>query len=154
MPARKYKLTTAKIKELKKELAFLRTKGRSEISSRMEDIQRDIVEELEDPYADITEDLLYLEKRIKEIKDILKNVEEVREVGKNNIVTLGSKVKVGIETFENEYIIVDPIEADPLNGKISIESPVGKALLGARVGDTIEANVVGRKTQLRVLHIS
>jgi len=154
MSSKKIKLTPEKIKELKEELSVLRTKGRRDISERLTDVQRDNKAEFEDPYGEVTEDRLYLEKRIKEIKEILSNSEKIEkgDTSKHS-VQIGSTVTVGMESFQNSYQIVDPLEADPLNGKISIESPVGKALIGSSVGDIVQIETGGGISKLRILRI-
>jgi transcription elongation factor GreA len=77
------------------------------------------------------------ESRISEIEEILRNA-EVIGAKRGSSITLGTKVTLtsGKKTFE--YIVVGPVEADPLNGKISNESPLGVALLGKKAGDTAE----------------
>ena len=72
-----------------------------------------------------------------------------------NIVTVGSIVKVFDFDFDEEveYVIVGSAEADPFEGKISNESPVGKALLGARVGETVEVQVPDGVSKFKVLEI-
>ena len=63
-----------------------------------------------------------------------------------DVITIGSIVRIYDEDFDEEveYSIVGSAEADPYNGKISNESPVGKSLLGSKIGDVVEVNVPGR----------
>ena len=74
------------------------------------------------------------ENRILEIQDILKNAKILKNV-KHDKVVVGSKVEVEVKRKKYTYEIVGPIEANPLEGKISDVSPVGKALIGKKVGD-------------------
>ncbi len=97
-------------------------------------------EDVNPEYLSFQEDLNFLEARLFEIKDILKNVELIKlpSKEKRNIVNLGAQVTLeesdgGI----NEFLIVGSLEANPNEGKISSESPVGKALLEHRIGDEV-----------------
>lgn len=153
MQKKKYQLSSSKVKKLEEELEVLSVKGRKDISERLESMQHQTIDELDDPFAEISEDKFFLEKRIKEINEILQNV-EITELNENSAeVILGINVKVGFEGFEQVYQIVDPLEADPLNSKISVESPVGKALLGSKVGDTVDVRINGSIHKYRVLEI-
>jgi transcription elongation factor GreA len=154
MERKKYQLTATKVEDLKHELSLLSTKGRDEIAERFVNVQDQVIGELEDPFSSISEDKFFLEKRIAEIQEILENVEIVEEHHNNKIVEIGSEVRVGQESFENVYTIVESIEADPLTGKISCESPVGKALLGAKLGDILEITTGPLKIKIRILEIN
>lgn len=151
---KKYKITSVKKEELEKELAKLETKGRDEIADRLDFIRNQPTDEDDYPFVDVLDDKEYLEKRILEIKQILANSEIINDKSKHTIVEVGSRVKVGFEGFEDEYMIVSSIEADPLIKKISEESPVGKALLGSKVGDTVDVQIGHVQKKFRVLHIN
>lgn len=153
MQKKKYQLSSSKVRKLEEELEILSIKGRKDISERLESLQHQTIDELDDPFTEISEDKFFLEKRIKEINEILKNVEITEENEKSSKVILGTNVRVGFEGFEQVYRIVDPLEADPLNSKISIESPVGKALLGSKVGDIINIQINNSVYKYRVLEI-
>lgn len=90
-------------------------------------------------YLTFQEDLGFVERRLEEIEAILKNCEVLKPPPKHkrHIVHLGARVEVEINGQKDEFMIVTPIEADPMVGKISHESPVGKALLGRTVGDKV-----------------
>lgn len=96
-------------------------------------------EEINSEYLSFWEDLNLLEIRIAELENILKNIEIITFPPKNkqNIINLGAQVKVKIDGQTDEFTIVGPLEASPSLGRISNESPVGKALLGHRVGDEV-----------------
>lgn len=85
-------------------------------------------------------DQSFIEGRIRDIEAILKRIELIDEsaASDGNIVTIGSTVTITIDGDEETYTIVGAVEAAPTNGKISNESPFGKALLGKHVGDTVE----------------
>ena len=123
--------------------------GKAELESELESLlqsRKDISERIADArsYGDLSENAEYSsardeqginESRISEIENILKNADIIKE-GKKNTVNLGSTVvlKNGSEV---EYKIVGAIEADPLDGKISNESPLGIELMGKKVGDEV-----------------
>lgn len=154
MKKKKHYISSHKLEELTKELETLTTSGRKNISERLADLHNQTVEELDNPYADVIEDKDYMEKRISEIKSILSNYELIDENANHQIVEIGSKVKVGFESFEDTYEIVDPVEADPINKKISSASPVAKALIGHKVGDVVEVTVNFISHRYRILSIS
>lgn len=128
-----YQITEAGRKELEKEL--------KELKSRRGDIADKIAEARD--YGDLSENAEYdsareeqglVETRIAEIEDILMNAEEIK-ARKSSKVNLGSTVELKNGKTNVTYTIVGPVEADPVSGKISDESPLGVALLGKAVGD-------------------
>ncbi|MBI2357120.1 GreA/GreB family elongation factor [Candidatus Dojkabacteria bacterium] len=151
---KKYKISSEKKLALEKELAELETKGRDEIADRLDFIRRQPTDEDDYPFVDVLDEKEYLEKRIIEIKEILGSSQVIDGDGKYTKVEVGSKVTVGFENFQEEYLIVSSIEADPLSKKISDESPVGKALLGAKLGDTVEVQIGHVQKKFRVLKIT
>ena len=96
-------------------------------------------EEINPEYISYQEDLLLLENRLAELEDILKNFQLIKSPSKEkqNIISLGARVLVEVDGQEDEFEIVGTLEANPPLGKISNESPVGRALLGHRVGDEV-----------------
>lgn len=99
-------------------------------------------EDLSSEYLSFQEDMTLLEKRIIEIEDILKNFVLIKPPLKQNrdVVDLGAKVSLEMDGDKNEFTIVGTLEADPSLGKISNESPVGRSLLGHKIGDEIPAS--------------
>ena len=85
-------------------------------------------------YTDARDEQRQIETRILEIEDILKSA-KIIETGSFEKVAVGAKVKIKILGKEHEYTVVGEVEADPLNGRISDISPIGKALMGKKVGD-------------------
>jgi transcription elongation factor GreA len=154
MFGKKYQITAKTKKNLEKELKELETKGRQDIAEKLDWLRQQPTNEEDNPFTDLLEDKNYLEKRISEIKEILSNCSIVNERTKHKVVEIGSKVTVGFEGLEEEYLIVSSIEANPLKKMISDESPVGKGLLGAQVGDTVEIRVGPVNKEFRVLKIS
>ncbi len=137
-------LTAAGKKELEKELESLIAK-RPAIAERLATARAfgDLSENQE--YSDARSEQKTIENRILEIEDILKNAKTIKNV-KHSKVAVGSTVTVknGAKTFT--YSIVSPVEANPLEGKISNESPLGKALFGLKQGETATFN--GKKFEI------
>ncbi|MBR5011368.1 MAG: transcription elongation factor GreA [Clostridia bacterium] len=154
---KKIRLTDDGLKKLKEELETLKTKGRADIAEKIK-IARgygDLSENSE--YDEAKNEQAKIEARIVEIEAMLKNVEIISDVkGKSKTVILGSKVKILDVEFEEEceYRIVGSAEADPAAGLISDESPVGKALLGHKVGETVYAEAPAGEIEFKIVAIS
>lgn len=88
-------------------------------------------------YSDARSEQKTVENRIAEIEDILKNAKLIRN-GSHDKVAMGSTVTVTLNGKKFTYAIVGPVEANPLEGKISDKSPIGQALMGKKVGDSYE----------------
>lgn len=88
-------------------------------------------------YTDARSEQKTVENRIAEIEDILKNAKLIRNASHDK-VAMGATVTVTLSGKKFTYSIVGPVEANPLEGKISDKSPIGQALLGKKVGDTYE----------------
>ena len=88
-------------------------------------------------YSDARSEQTAVENRIAEIEDILKNAKLIRNASHDK-VAMGATVTVTLAGKRHTYSIVGPVEANPLEGKISDKSPIGQALLGKKVGDTYE----------------
>ena len=134
-------LTADGYRQLEDELQTLKTVRREEISLKLETAikQGDLKENAD--YHDAKEEQGLLEARIRQIEDTLRRAKLIEGVGPSHIVRVGSKVTVseeGVEEME-VYTIVGAHEADPLKGRISNESPIGRALLGAKRGQTVSA---------------
>lgn len=80
----------------------------------------------------------FIEGRISELEEILKDAKVIQKSDDSDVVSLGSKVRVKIDGDEEEFHIVGGPEADPKQQKISHESPLGKALIGRKIGETVE----------------
>ena len=127
-------LTKEGKKELEEELKTLKAR-RPEIAEKIATARAfgDLSENEE--YSSARSEQKTVENRILEIEDILKNAKVIRSAAHSK-VALGATVKVKMSGKEKTYSIVGPVEADPGNGKISDASPIGKALLGLKVGET------------------
>lgn len=155
--AKAIKLTDEGLKKLQDELEYLKTEGRTEIAEKIKVARGygDLSENSE--YDEAKNEQAKIEARIVEIEAMLKNVEIIAEAkGKPKSVGVGATVKVLDVEFdeEMEFKIVGSAEADPDNGKVSDESPVGKALLGAKVGDLVKAEAPAGEVDFKVLSIS
>lgn len=138
-------LTKEGLEKLKKEYDHLIRVRRKEVTERIAKARDygDISENSE--YDSAREEQSFVEGRITELSEILKDA-KVLHNGNSGVVSLGSTVLVEVGGTVNEFMIVSSVEADPMNGKISNESPVGKALLGQRVGGLVEISSSERVT--------
>lgn len=93
------------------------------------------------------------EARINELNNILQNVEIIEKPKNGNKVQLGSKVTLKGPKGNKEFQVVGTVEADPLEGKISDESPIGKALIGKKVGDHVEIKTPAETTTYELVAI-
>lgn len=124
--------------ELENELTELRAR-RSDVADKISEARDfgDLSENAE--YDAAREEQGLLETRIAEIEDILNNAEIIK-ASKKSTISLGSRVELKTGSKKFTYNIVGPVEADPLEGKISNESPIGMALYGKKVGDSVVIN--------------
>lgn len=143
--------------KLQNELEHLKTVKRAEIAQAIKKARSfgDLSENSE--YDEAKNEQAKIEARIVEIEAMLKNVEIIEDVkGNAKSVVVGVTVKVLDEEYgdECEYRVVGSTEADPRNGKISDESPVGKALLGKKIGEEVIVEAPGGEFKLKILSIS
>jgi len=146
-------LTPEGAERLQAELKELTGPRREELAQRLRSaIQMGDLSENAD-YHKAKEDQAFLEGRIQEIEAVLRSAIIVEKT-KSDVVTVGSTVTVQEESFDPEtYHMVGAKEADPRNGKISNESPIGRALMEHRVGDVVEAETPGGKLKFKILKI-
>ena len=141
--------------ELLEELHYLENEKRAEIGERIRIAREfgDISENSE--FDDAKNDQAFLESRIAEINQILSNATIISTPQRSNKVNVGSTVTVESNGKEQVYTIVGAAEVDFFSGRISNESPVGIALIGAKKGDVVEVvGPTGVKTEFKVLKIS
>lgn len=155
--AKTIKITDDGLKKLQDELEILKTKGRAEIAEKIKVARGygDLSENSE--YDEAKNEQAKIEARIVEIEAMLKNVEIIEDIkGKAKSVMIGVKVKVLDVEYgdESEYRVVGSTEADPRDGKISDESPVGRALLGKKIGDEVIVEAPGGEFKLKIIEIS
>jgi transcription elongation factor GreA len=139
--------------KLKQELENLTTIKRREIANRIQTAkdQGDLSENAE--YSEAKDAQAFNEGRIAEITQILKNSTIVANTSKNSI-GLGSKIKVKFNNQEKEYDIVSFNEVDPLQNKISNESPLGQSFLGKKKGDKVLVNTPKGETEYEIISVS
>ncbi len=148
-------LTEAGAAKIKVELEHLTGPERNALARRLRDaIQMGDLSENAD-YHKAKEDQAFLEGRIQELEYVLKNAIVVEKTNiRYEAVDVGARVTIQEEDYPPDtYDIVGAKEADPRNGKISNESPIGRALMGRREGDVIEANTPSGMIYLRILKI-
>ena len=156
MEAKKNLLTYTGLKALEDELHDLKVNRRKEVSQKIKEAreQGDLSENAE--YDAAKDEQRDIEARIEEIEKILKNAEVVVEDEVDlDKISVGCQVRILDCEYDEEleYKIVGSTEANSLKGKISNESPVGKALLGAKVGDLVEVETQAGTLQYKVLEI-
>ena len=147
-------LTPEGLEKLEEELEYLRTVRRQEVAQRLRAVleEQDILENAE--YEDAKNEQAFVEGRILTLETILKSAEIIEEGGPADRVSIGSRVTVVEEEGEPEtYHIVGFAEAYPKTGRISNESPLGKALLGYRVGDKVTVSAPDGALYFRILAI-
>ncbi len=139
--------------KLKEELDFLTTVRRKEIAERIERAKElgDLSENAE--YSEAKDAQALNEGKVLELSNLLKNVTVVEGGAGGDKVAMGSKVTVKSEKGEKEYTIVSFNEADPLNGKISNESPLGVAFSGKQKGETVEVETPRGTVQYKIMKI-
>ena len=155
--AKTIKITDDGLKKLQEELENLKTNGRADIAEKIKVARGygDLSENSE--YDEAKNEQAKIEARIVEIEAMLKNVEIIEDIkGKAKTVVIGAKVKVLDEEYDEEevYRVVGSTEADPRDGKISDESPVGKALLGKKIGDVVIVDAPSGEFKLKIIEIS
>ena len=134
-------VTAEGLKQINEELLNLKTTRREEVAQKLEIAikQGDLKENAD--YHDAKEEQGFIEARIRQLESMLGRAKLIEAQGPSNVVRVGNTVTVsedGIDEMET-YTIVGAHEADPTKGRISNESPIGSALLGAKKGQTVRA---------------
>ena len=150
-------MTFAGLRALEDELFDLKVYKRKEVAQKIKEAreQGDLSENAE--YDAAKDEQRDIEARIEELEKLLKNVEVVgQDEVDADTVGIGSRVKLyDVEMDEEvEYTIVGSTEADSLNGNISNESPVGAALIGSKVGETIVVETISGDLEFKILEIA
>lgn len=140
------------LEKLKKGVHELKTVKRQEIAARLEHAKTlgDLSENAE--YQEAKEEQSLLESQIAEFEELVRNAVVIKG-HRTDQVTIGSTVKVRSDRGEESYTIVGSEEANPVEGKISNESPMGKMFLGHKVGDEVEVKTPAGVTAYRVVEI-
>lgn len=152
---KQFHLTQSGVDQLKKEHDEL-VAQRVTIADRIKQARElgDLSENAE--YQTAREEQDRLEARIGELEHVLQNLQIIKKPRADGQIRLGSTVKLQATRGKNEQVfqIVGTLEADPLNGKISDESPIGKALMGKKAGDRVEIKTNSHTTAFHVMAIS
>lgn len=138
MEGKTFYITKSKLQEIKKEYEeLLDAEHHKSLGKEAPKIFES--EDLNPEFVSFQEDVGFLRARIDELKNVLEHYELIKNPPKNQqvLVGLGAKVKIDVDGQKDEFTIVGTLEADPAVGKISNESPVGKALLGRKIGEEI-----------------
>ena len=154
MSKEKKKLTKKGYEKLKKELEYLKKEKRKEIADKLKKAAAygDLSENA--AYEDAKEEQSNLETKIAKLKHTIKNAEIVEHDDNADWVQIGSKVKVKVDGKEKEFEIVGGTESDPFEGKISCESPIGKALLKKPKGAKAKVETPNGEKEYKILEIS
>lgn len=146
-------LTSKGLTEARSELEYLKKTKRHEIADKIRQAREygDLAENSE--YDVAVEEQNILENRISRLEDILKSAKVIAQKKDAEFVIIGSTVKVEMEGEIDEFTIVGRVEADPSKKKISNESPLGEALLGAKEGEEVEVTTPIVKYKCKVLEI-
>ncbi len=158
MTSRSTYLTLEGLRELEEELDQLRTVRRTEVAERIQDSKE--VGELENAeYEEAKTEQAFIEGRIQELESMIRNAviipDHARARAKTDVVEVGSIVKVqpiGAKKA-GTYTIVGSTESAPADGRISNESPLGRALLGKKAGETIEFPVPSGTQSMKILSV-
>ncbi len=152
--SKKYLLTQEGLLKLNEELKVLVTEKRKDVIERIREAAAhgDLSENAD--YAQAREEQSFIEGRIQEIEDMIKNAEIIKHSANTNSVTVGSTIVVKVNGEEKTYSIVGSNEANPSAGKISNESNVGRAVLGKKVGDKAVVTTPAGDKEYEIVSIS
>ncbi|MCJ7434668.1 MAG: transcription elongation factor GreA [Anaerolineales bacterium] len=149
-------LTKEGYQKLQDELDHLRTAKRMEVAARLHEAMEggELIENAE--YEAAKNEQAFVEGRIQELEVLLATAHVIEENGKkkSDIISIGSKVTIKEGNFEAEtFIIVGVAEASPREGKISNESPIGKAILNHKVGDIVKVETPGGTYNVKIIKL-
>jgi transcription elongation factor GreA len=149
-------LTKAGLKKLEEELEHLKFTKRKEIAERIKQAKAfgDLSENAE--YDDAKNEQAFVEGRILQLEQMLRNARVIDNSGPSDAVTVGSTVRLNDLSAGSEisYMIVGSAEADPMRDRISNESPVGQALIGRKKGETVTIRVPAGTLKYTILEIT
>jgi transcription elongation factor GreA len=147
-------LTQEGLNKLEAELEELKTSKRAEIAERIKYAMDfgDISENAE--YEDAKNEQGMLEGRILTLENMIRNAVIIEDASDDSVVQIGSTVEVKDEFGKQTYTVVGPAEADVASGRISHESPVGKALMGRKVGEKVMVMTPGGEREVKIVKIS
>lgn len=156
-PIKPVPITQAGLEKLERELRDLVEHKRPEAAARIQQTREDSPgAHNEGEYEEAKNEQAFIEGRIQTIQQILSNAEVIdeNEAHKTDMVHLGATVTVGMGRREQTFTIVGMAEVDAAHGFISDESPVGRALLGKKIGDMVEVNAPAGTIKMKIKAIS
>jgi transcription elongation factor GreA len=158
MPQEETYLTTKGLRALEAELEELRTVRREQVAGRIHEAKE--VGELENAeYEEAKNEQAFVEGRIQDLELMIQNAVIIPDHGKggakSDVVELGSVVKVQAASAKraDTYTIVGSAEASPADGRISNESPLGRALLGKKAGDQVEFSIPSGTQRVKIVSV-
>ncbi len=157
MDSKKIYLTKEGLQELKKEFEELSKVKRPDVLSRVSQARSmgDLSENAE--YVAARDELSFIDGRIDELEELLKQAVLIAEGGSknsNHVVKLGSKVTLTVKGKKEDFMVVGEWEADPQEKKISHESPLGKALIGKKIGEKVEVEAPAGKVLYTIVSVN
>ncbi|MBM3181778.1 MAG: transcription elongation factor GreA [Chloroflexi bacterium] len=150
-------LTKEGFQKLQEELEYLRTTKRMAVAARLHEAMEggELIENAE--YEAAKNEQAFVEGRIQELELLLATAKIIEENGKgkkSDIIQVGSKVTIKEGNFETEtFTIVGAAEANPREGKISNESPIGKSILGHKMGETVKVETPGGTYNVKIIKL-
>lgn len=147
-------LTKQGYQKLHEELEYLRTIKRQEVANRLHEAMEggELIEDAE--YEAAKNEQAFVEGRIQELEILLANARVIEENEKTDVVQVGARVTIQEgDNPEEVYVIVGPAEASPRDGRISNESPLGRALMDHRAGDVVRVEAPGGSFIVRVVKV-
>lgn len=147
-------LTKIGYKKLQSDLNRLKKTGLPEAISRLQKARSmgDLKENSE--YAAAKENLAFVENRVSELEQMIQQVEVININTNSNTISLGQTFVAVVDNEEKKITIVGEYEADPVAGKYSVTSPIGKTLLGKKAGETVEINIPAGKIIYKIKSLS
>lgn len=157
MDSKKIYLTKEGLEELKKEYGELSKTKRPDVLSRVSQARSmgDLSENAE--YVAARDELSFIDGRIDELEELLKQavlIVESTSKSSNHVIKLGSKVTLNVKGKKEIFMVVGEWEADPKDKKISHESPLGKALIGKRIGEKVEVEAPAGKVIYTIVSVN
>lgn len=148
-------LTSKGLEALRAELQLLKKEKRPELIDRIKQAREfgDVSENSE--YNAAVEEQSIVEGRIEELEKITREAKIISEKGGgSSVVTIGSTVKLQMDSKTDQFTIVGRVEADPIKKRISNESPLGSALIGGHIGDSVEVKLPQSSYKCKIIEIS
>lgn len=146
-------LTKEGFSKLQEELEYLKNEKRPQVAERIKQAKEfgDLSENAE--YQEAKEEQAFTEGRILELEHLIKTSIMVTDNHNSGLVNVGNTVTVVKDGHQSNFTVVGSTEADPINGRISLESPLGHALLDKKIGDEVEVNLPSGRAIYKILEI-